>query len=60
VPPALQRLVSNRPGQVNVHAAVCDKPQLVHYLDEGNPAVRGIAEFMAPRFIEVRTVQAPC
>ena len=52
--------MSNRPGQVNVHAAVCDKPQLVHYLDEGNPAVRGIAEFMAPRFIEVRTVQAPC
>jgi hypothetical protein len=26
---------------------------MVHYLDEGNPAVRGIAEFMAPLFIEV-------
>jgi hypothetical protein len=36
--------------QVNVHVAVCDKPQIVHYADEGDRCCRGIAEFMSEAF----------
>ncbi len=37
-------------AQVNVHVAVCDKPQIVHYEDHGPACCRGIVEFMSDSF----------
>ena len=38
--------------QVAVHAAVCDKPRVVHYADDANDCCRGIAEFMSTTFLQ--------
>lgn len=51
-PSSFQALARNRPNQLNVHAAVCDRARVVHYVDYGRAPVRGIAEFMAPTFLQ--------
>jgi hypothetical protein len=50
-PSSYAALVHNRPEQVDVHVAVCGKPQTVHYADEGGGCCRGIAEFMSQPFL---------
>jgi len=52
-PSSYASLATNRPEQVNVHVAVCDKPQMVHYADAGAECCRGIAEFMSETFLRV-------
>jgi hypothetical protein len=50
------RLVSNRPGALNIHAALCKEPASLHLLahDASLPnAVGGIWEFMAPGFRKI-------
>lgn len=49
-PSSYAGLARNRPLQVDIHAAVCDKARMVHYVDEGNDCCRGIAEFMTDLF----------
>ena len=48
------RLKVNRPKDKAIHAAVCDKRQMVHYLSANretpNHLVEGVFEFMAPEF----------
>jgi FkbM family methyltransferase len=48
-------LVRNRPGALNIHAALCKEPASLHMVAQNasSPtAVGGIWEFMAPRFRE--------
>jgi len=41
-----------RPDQILVNAAICDERQVVHFVSSGDGAVRGIKEFMAPKFFK--------
>jgi hypothetical protein len=59
-PSSFQALARNRPNQLNVHAAVCDRARVVHYVDYGRAPVRGIAEFMAPTFLQVGVCACWC
>ena len=50
-PPSFEKLVTNRPDDVTVNAAVCDTPRTLHYWY--NPERRftaGVWEFSAPEF----------
>ena len=50
------RLVTNRPGALNVHAALCKEPASLHIIADNassSTPVGGIWEFMAPRFREI-------
>ena len=53
-PKDFESLKRNRPNDVTVHAAVCDKRQTVHYVTGARVggAIDGIWEFMAPSFRE--------
>lgn len=51
-PVNFQRLIQNRPDSVNVHMALCDKPQILHYVDTGIDVAHGIVEFMADTFLK--------
>ena len=44
------KLIGNRPGDLCVHAAICEAPQIVHYVSKA--AVGGIWELMSPTFKE--------
>jgi len=48
-PANYRELVHNRPGALNIHMAICDRPRLVHFWEDR--AVGGIVEFMSPEFI---------
>jgi FkbM family methyltransferase len=41
-----------RPNSINVHAALCKEPQLLHFTNTPNNAINGFFEFMRPSFIE--------
>jgi hypothetical protein len=49
-PTDFQDLVTNRPGDLCVQSAICETPQRVHFVNDADPAVSGIWEFMAPGF----------
>jgi hypothetical protein len=52
-PISYSKLVDNRPGDINIHAAICGKRSVVHFVDEQivfGSAVSGIYEFMSPEF----------
>lgn len=51
-PSSFELLALNRPEQLDIHVAVCDQPRVVHYADTGNPAVRGVVEFMSQPFLQ--------
>ena len=42
----------NRPNAINVNAALCSEPRLLHYSSEGVKPVRGFIEFMTPSFMK--------
>ena len=52
-PRHFESLIQNRPNELaTVHAAACDKPRKVHFVDAGadKPAVSGIYEFASESF----------
>jgi len=50
IPENYERLVANRPyDMANIHAAVCDKPQMVHYVHADSSAVGGVWEFASEK-----------
>ena len=51
-PTSFGSLKTNRPDNILVNAAICQKTQLVHYIDKGNPCCTGIFEFMSPSFVK--------
>ena len=51
-PENYKNLRGNREQAVNVHAALCSEPQLLHYISSGMEAVRGFYEFMTEGFIK--------
>jgi FkbM family methyltransferase len=50
-PSNYHNLKGNRPHSINIHAALCEKHQLYHYVNTGLEFVRGIFEFMSDKFI---------
>ncbi|EKX31742.1 hypothetical protein GUITHDRAFT_98750, partial [Guillardia theta CCMP2712] len=50
-PSNFAKLVSHRPSQILVHAAVCSNLSVVDYVTSGHPAVKGILQFMSPQFL---------
>lgn len=50
-PENYSRLRVNRPRAINIHAALCAEPQLLHYVNEGRSSTRGFLEFMPSSFI---------
>ena len=44
-------LIQNRADSININCALCSEPQLLHYADEGDPAIRGFVELMPPAFL---------
>lgn len=51
-PTSFRSLKANRPDNILIHAAICAKTQLVHYIDKGNPCCTGIFEFMSEAFVK--------
>jgi FkbM family methyltransferase len=47
------RLLKNRPHSINIHAALCNKTETLHYVSAQNPAVSGVYEFMSENFKSV-------
>jgi hypothetical protein len=47
------KLKQNRVDSINIHAALCKEPRILHYTETDNPAINGIIEFMAPSFIQL-------
>jgi FkbM family methyltransferase len=45
-------LRSNRQSAVNVHAALCSEPKVLHYSSHSSDTARGIIEFMTDSFIK--------
>ena len=45
-------LRGNREAAINIHAALCTEPKLLHYISSGMEAVRGFLEFMDESFIK--------
>ena len=51
-PENYSNLRGNRENAVNVHAALCSEPRLLHYSSLGVIPVRGFVEFMTPSFLK--------
>mgnify|MGYP003387151656 CR=1 FL=1 len=52
-----KNLNENRPNCVNVHAALCREPRIVHYAEHSWGEVNGILEFMPDSFVKREMVQ---
>lgn len=52
-PASFPSLVRNRPNDILIHAAICDTPTTVHFVEQKDKAVSGIYEFMAKSFLDV-------
>lgn len=44
-------LLENRPGEININAAICEKPQKLHYIIGDFGPVNGFYEFMNDAFL---------
>ena len=51
-PENFNRLKINRPAAINIHGGLCSDSRLLHYVNEGEIAVRGFVEFMDPAYLE--------
>jgi len=50
-PSSYASLTQNRGGSVNVNAALCNASSVLHFVNRGNHASRGIVEYMVVRFL---------
>ena len=46
-------LKQNRINSINIHAALCSSPQILHFTQHENNAVNGFVEFMSPLFLHM-------
>lgn len=46
-------LKQNRINSINVHAALCSDPKILHFTQESNNAINGFIEFMSPGFLQM-------
>jgi hypothetical protein len=47
-----RRLISNREAAINIQAALCSEPQLLHFTNDKGSEVQGFVEFMTPLFLK--------
>lgn len=53
------KLSAARPNALNIHTAVCERPQLVNFVGDGVSSVSGLWEFMSDDFKEAWYSQGP-
>lgn len=45
-------LIANREGSINIQAALCSEPRLLHFTNDNGSEVQGFVEFMTPLFLK--------